>query len=396
MLALLGCRSCWSWRQTPTRMDHHDGLFGRSHDRPLQRAPTYLTCLVPRRRYVPPSVRSSGGVPLAERWNGTAWSIQSVPKPRAPGRSFLRAVSCTSRSDCVAVGSIRRRGRRKRSPSAGMAFGGRSWRPPTLRGRSTARSTACRAPDRTGASPSDLPKDRRGESRSRSDSPAAPGPSNQPPRSSIPDRTGSPPRNDAFRSVSCTSDTACMAVGSPRRARPRLAFARRWPNAGTAPLGRSRQVCATTSTSSRSTFTACHAHRARRAPWSDRPSSKSSDMCRLRPDGTAAAGRLESHRRRPTPLRRTSSTDTPPGSPQRVLHDRQDLHDGRRKWTYRTGERHHPVDPTRSAAARNRLHRRVVRNFRELHRGRRQRGFNGFRPPADTVSRRPRLAGQPA
>jgi hypothetical protein len=42
--------------------------------------------------------------PIAERWNGTGWSIQSTPNP-APG-GLLAAVSCTSASACTAVGNL--------------------------------------------------------------------------------------------------------------------------------------------------------------------------------------------------------------------------------------------------------------------------------------------------
>jgi hypothetical protein len=41
---------------------------------------------------------------LAERWNGTRWTIQPTPNPR-PGGAFLNGVSCTSASACTAVGS---------------------------------------------------------------------------------------------------------------------------------------------------------------------------------------------------------------------------------------------------------------------------------------------------
>jgi hypothetical protein len=44
-------------------------------------------------------------VTLAERWNGTAWLIQSTPNPsEAPG-SVLNGVSCSSSEACIAVGS---------------------------------------------------------------------------------------------------------------------------------------------------------------------------------------------------------------------------------------------------------------------------------------------------
>jgi hypothetical protein len=42
-------------------------------------------------------------VTLAERWNGTSWSIQATPNP--PGlRAGLSAVTCPSAGVCTAVG----------------------------------------------------------------------------------------------------------------------------------------------------------------------------------------------------------------------------------------------------------------------------------------------------
>ena len=49
--------------------------------------------------------RSGKHVTLAERWDGTTWSIQPTPNPATPPRSALAAVSCTSASACTAVGS---------------------------------------------------------------------------------------------------------------------------------------------------------------------------------------------------------------------------------------------------------------------------------------------------
>ena len=43
-------------------------------------------------------------VMLAERWNGTAWTVQATPNP-ALGSTGLGGVSCTSASACIAVGS---------------------------------------------------------------------------------------------------------------------------------------------------------------------------------------------------------------------------------------------------------------------------------------------------
>ena len=50
-------------------------------------------------------LNSSGKeVPLAESWNGTAWSVQEPPVPTGAKESNLGGVSCTSSASCTAVG----------------------------------------------------------------------------------------------------------------------------------------------------------------------------------------------------------------------------------------------------------------------------------------------------
>jgi hypothetical protein len=50
-------------------------------------------------------VNSSGvSVTLAETWNGSSWSVQSTPNPTGATASVLSGVSCTSSSACIAVG----------------------------------------------------------------------------------------------------------------------------------------------------------------------------------------------------------------------------------------------------------------------------------------------------
>lgn len=51
-------------------------------------------------------VQMQGGivVPLAERWNGSSWSIQSIPGPAGSPYARLQDVSCVSSTECVAVG----------------------------------------------------------------------------------------------------------------------------------------------------------------------------------------------------------------------------------------------------------------------------------------------------
>ncbi|TMB91451.1 MAG: hypothetical protein E6J45_05695 [Chloroflexi bacterium] len=52
------------------------------------------------------SFKSSGvEVPLAERWNGTSWSLQAAPAPSNASAAMLNGVSCTGASQCEAVGS---------------------------------------------------------------------------------------------------------------------------------------------------------------------------------------------------------------------------------------------------------------------------------------------------
>ena len=43
-------------------------------------------------------------VPLAEKWNGTAWSLLSAPSPAGATDSELHDVSCSSATSCIAVG----------------------------------------------------------------------------------------------------------------------------------------------------------------------------------------------------------------------------------------------------------------------------------------------------
>jgi hypothetical protein len=43
-------------------------------------------------------------LPLAESWNGTSWTIQRVPSPPGSNTIVLNGVSCTSPSACTAVG----------------------------------------------------------------------------------------------------------------------------------------------------------------------------------------------------------------------------------------------------------------------------------------------------
>jgi hypothetical protein len=51
------------------------------------------------------NVLSGGGVAtLAEHWDGTSWTVQTTPSPPGATRSFLLGVSCTAANACTAVG----------------------------------------------------------------------------------------------------------------------------------------------------------------------------------------------------------------------------------------------------------------------------------------------------
>ena len=51
------------------------------------------------------AVGGSGGNGLfAEAWNGTAWTIKAVPSPQGATFTFLNGVSCGAKNACVAVG----------------------------------------------------------------------------------------------------------------------------------------------------------------------------------------------------------------------------------------------------------------------------------------------------
>lgn len=48
----------------------------------------------------------SGDVPLVERWDGTSWTVQTAPSPVVRAYAALHGVSCASASSCTAVGDF--------------------------------------------------------------------------------------------------------------------------------------------------------------------------------------------------------------------------------------------------------------------------------------------------
>ena len=162
-----------------------------------------------------------GGAPgtqlaLAERWNGTSWTVQPTHSPRAAVSSSLSGVSCPSSSMCVAVGSW--------TTSTGHTFvlserwNGVSWAVqaipsprertnPSLSGVSCASAKACMAVGRyTNSSGQTVPLAERWNGTNWAlQSPAA-------------------PIGASLFGVSCTSPNACIAVGYG----PASGVAERW------------------------------------------------------------------------------------------------------------------------------------------------------------------------
>jgi hypothetical protein len=113
---------------------------------------------------------------LAERWNGTSWSLQTTPNPTGAMSSDLLGIRCTSTTACSAVGNYYNR-------SGTQLTLAERWNGTTWAVRTT--------PNPTGASSS------------------------------------------ALLDVSCTSATACTAVGNyNNRSGTRLTLAERWNGTG--------------------------------------------------------------------------------------------------------------------------------------------------------------------
>jgi len=149
--------------------------------------------------------KSSGRrVALAEAWNGTTWTIESIPNSAGAKSSSLAGVSCPSATACTAVGSYTKISG-KSAPLAEM-WDGTSWKTQTtpdlrgagssgLAGVSCPSTTACSA---VGYAGSDVLAERWNGTEWRVQA--------------TPDPTGA--IMSAFAGVSCPSETACTAAGT--------------------------------------------------------------------------------------------------------------------------------------------------------------------------------------
>lgn len=161
--------------------------------------------------------------PLAERWDGTRWSIQPTPSPATAVVGFLKGVSCPSASSCTAVGYYD--GADSAALPLAEHWDGIEWSiQPTpspaatpqagFAGVSCASPTACTAVgwyyDTAGA---ELPLAERWDG-TRWSIDATPNPAGS--------------NNSDLSSVSCPSPTACTAVGEYD---PDLPLVERWDGA---------------------------------------------------------------------------------------------------------------------------------------------------------------------
>ena len=149
------------------------------------------------------------GVTLAERWNGTSWTIQSTPNPTGARGSDLLDVSCTSATACTAVGGY---GSSANSGTLAERWNGTSWTIQTtpnptgenydaLSGVSCTTATTCTAVGSFTKGPYYAPT--QGTLAERWDGTSW----------SI-QATPSPTNSSAFNQVSCSSTASCTAVGS--------------------------------------------------------------------------------------------------------------------------------------------------------------------------------------
>jgi hypothetical protein len=87
--------------------------------------------------------------PIAQRWNGTTWALETVPTGPDARLSTLLAVSCSSATSCTAVGAYQKHGYGSRSFTLAESWDGSTWTlrssptPAVRRVRATLSSVSC-------------------------------------------------------------------------------------------------------------------------------------------------------------------------------------------------------------------------------------------------------------
>ncbi len=67
------------------------------------------------------------GLTLAERWNGKKWTIEPTPNPAGRNLSTLTGVSCTSSTTCMAIGSASKDSQPRPEVALAERWNGRKW-----------------------------------------------------------------------------------------------------------------------------------------------------------------------------------------------------------------------------------------------------------------------------
>lgn len=203
--------SSWKIQPTPSPADTEDSLLllGVS-------CTSATSCTA-----VGEHLTSSGSLPLAERWNGTSWEIQPTSVPTGTTSAELLGVNCTSATACTAVGRFDNDGR---GLTLAERWNGSSWKVQStpspspqinlLEGIACTTATNCIAVGTYETSfDTDLPLAERWNGSSWKIQ-----------------QTPSPADTEAagLHSVSCTSASACTAVGTISTAIRVGALAERW------------------------------------------------------------------------------------------------------------------------------------------------------------------------
>ena len=160
-------------------------------------------------------------MPLAESWNGTSWAVQRTPDPAGFGHSTLASVSCVSASSCMAVGSSHSK---RAGATLAESWNGTAWTirptplPPgtggELTGVSCTSATACTAVGSyQDSSNNALPLAESWNGTTWTIQP-------------VPSPTGG--YSIVLDGVSCTSSSACTAVGNYTKSASLVALAERW------------------------------------------------------------------------------------------------------------------------------------------------------------------------
>jgi hypothetical protein len=159
---------------------------------------------------------------LAERWNGSTWSIQRTPNPSGAAAGNLNAAACVSASACIAVGNTSNS--RATSLTTAQRWDGHTWSIlPTPSPADGGNLIGVSCPSRSSC----LAVGGHGN------------PNNAPPTSTLAEQwngrgwrilpTPNPPGGDWFLiAVSCTSPSACTAVGGRLAPTGTGTLAERW------------------------------------------------------------------------------------------------------------------------------------------------------------------------